>query len=353
LAQRFDEQFTGSVQPDVGHAFDMICGTSTGAILACALAAGIPLGRVMDLYRKEGPSIFPDPTPKTDARGSIAQLFIRPFWRWVWRQRKTAAGCPSHLQTVLRRMLGEEDLAGVFERRGIALCVPTVNAVKHHPVVLKTPHIPEKHRDNKCKLVDVCMSSSAAPTFLPLHPVNDPEQPESIQFCADGGLWANNPILVGLIEALQLTEGKRPIHVISAGTCSVPTGDPAAVADPNWGIAQWRAGVGVVEMSMSAQAAGSAYSAVHLAQSLTKCGLDIRVVRLPEQPRSPQESSAIGLDRSHSTAIQTLLELARRDADEIHSQVLLRKLDGHELISTIFSGLSPLGQPAEEDEGNV
>jgi len=141
LAQRFDEQFTGNVQPDVGHAFHMICGTSTGSILACALAAGIPLGRVMDLYSKEGPVIFPDPSPKTDTRGTIAQLFIRPFWWWVWRQRKTAAGCPSHLQSVLRSMLGNEDLAGVFQRRGIALCIPTVNAVKHHPVVLKTPHI--------------------------------------------------------------------------------------------------------------------------------------------------------------------------------------------------------------------
>jgi uncharacterized protein len=38
--------------------FDMISGTSTGAILGGALAAGIPAARVRDLYLKDGPSLF-------------------------------------------------------------------------------------------------------------------------------------------------------------------------------------------------------------------------------------------------------------------------------------------------------
>lgn len=353
LAQRFDDQFTGSIQPDIGAAFDLICGTSTGAILACALAAGVPLDRVRHLYSHEGATIFPDPIPKTDARGTIGELYIPLLWKWAWKERSKAAGCASHLHAVLSEIFGEEDLGDVFNRRSIGLCIPTVNAVKHHPVVLKTPHIPEKHRDNKCKLADVCMSSSAAPIFLPLHPVEDADEPKSKQFYADGGLWANNPVMVGVIEALQVTEGKRPIHVTSAGTCSIPTGDPAAVMNPDWGIAQWRAGVGIVEMSMSAQAAGSTYAATQLAQSLRKCGLSIDVIRLPEQARSPQECSAIGLDRSDETAIHTLLELARRDADEIHSQVLLGKLDGHEILRQTFSGLSPLTTPTQKDGNDV
>ena len=44
---------------DLGKAFDLIVGTSTGAIIACGAAKGVSMQRVVQLYREHGKYIFP------------------------------------------------------------------------------------------------------------------------------------------------------------------------------------------------------------------------------------------------------------------------------------------------------
>lgn len=50
-------RFGGNKILDVGKGFDLIVGTSTGGILATALVAGVPIPKVIDLYRQKGPII--------------------------------------------------------------------------------------------------------------------------------------------------------------------------------------------------------------------------------------------------------------------------------------------------------
>lgn len=54
FAERISEKLKRQGPLDVGSAFDLVVGTSTGGIVACGLAAGVPLTQMQELYAKAG-----------------------------------------------------------------------------------------------------------------------------------------------------------------------------------------------------------------------------------------------------------------------------------------------------------
>ncbi|WP_225122389.1 patatin-like phospholipase family protein [Bradyrhizobium sp. BRP22] len=184
---------------DIGKGFDLIVGTSTGAIIGCALAVGKPLSEVVALYRKHGPKIFSKKLP-SGLVGVAPDLLLR--------KGALEAG-ESELLGALVDTIGEETMAEVFERRGIALAFSAVEMSQHRAWVFKTPHFAAtNHRDDNYRLADVCLASSAAPLYRSLAAIDQPDGGDGNPFnvFADGGLWANNPVLLGLIEALDVAE---------------------------------------------------------------------------------------------------------------------------------------------------
>jgi patatin-like phospholipase/acyl hydrolase len=230
---------------DVGKGFDLIVGTSTGGIVACALAAGIRLRDVVSLYKEHGGAIFPVKLPTRLGPALITQLFSRPA--------ALASGAKA-LREVLEARFGNETLEEVYMRRGIALAITAVEMNRHHSWVFKTPHHPNTNgRDNPYRLADVCLATTAAPLFRSLAPIDDPYGGASYFVFADGGLWANNPVIVGLVEALELAAPGQPIEVFALGTCGRPAGRHIDRAKVHRGLVDWKLGGEAAVVSLDAQ----------------------------------------------------------------------------------------------------
>lgn len=109
---------------DLGARFNLIVGTSTGSIVGAALAAGVPLEDVVELYRTRSKYIFHSPQP-IQRGGCFDKLRVGAWALWHGRR---AANQPGALSKALQTVLGDETMEQLYQRRGIALCVPTVDA---------------------------------------------------------------------------------------------------------------------------------------------------------------------------------------------------------------------------------
>ena len=333
LAGRFLEQRKLAGDLDVGKGFDLIVGTSTGGILAAGLAHGLAVNDIIDLYRKVGPKIFTRPQPQ----GRIRLLL------WSLGSLLKPANSIIPLKNKLIELFGDETVVKLYERRKIGLCLTSVKLLDEKFRVFKTPHVPTKDMDNHYKLVDICLATSAAPIFLPLAGIPSPQDPSVIETYADGGLAANNPVLIGLIEAMTLAEENQPIHILSVGTCSAPEGNVLRAKDLERGLFQWKAGAKALTLAMNAQASSANYAAQFLAKALSKNGREIRIVRFPEARRSEAHLKFLQMDLASDEALHAFSSFGADDAVEAYR--LCQEKDTNEegrIISTIFQNMQTL-----------
>lgn len=175
----------------VADHFDLVVGTSTGGIIALGLGLGLSPREIVNFYREEGGRIF------------------RPgFFRSI-RHLTRAKYEQAPLQKALQKYFGDR-LLGESAKR---LVIPSYNLSSDDLYNFKTAHEPRFKRDYKVPAWKVALATSAAPTYLPACRAVDAHR------LVDGGLWANNPTLVGLVEALSyLKVPKEQISILSIGT---------------------------------------------------------------------------------------------------------------------------------------
>ncbi|MET9815351.1 CBASS cGAMP-activated phospholipase [Streptomyces sp. NPDC006355] len=171
--------------------FDLIAGTSTGGIIALGLGLGLSPREILTFYTEHGPRIFRD----------------RSRMRGVRHLQRAKYGSEP-LKAALTEVFGDRTFGESTKR----LVITSYNVAADDVYLFRTPHLPTLKRDWREKAVNVALATSAAPTYLPGMPLDGAR-------LIDGGVWANNPTMVALTEAVgPLVVPLEAIRVFSLGT---------------------------------------------------------------------------------------------------------------------------------------
>lgn len=176
--------------------FDLICGTSTGGLLALALAFEHPAARILEFYERDGPRIFPMNKASTLARRAR-------HWYSAKHDGRTLA-------ETLKQLLGQSTKLG---QASVRLVIPAFDVDLGRPVCFKTPHHESLTTDLHRAAWEIGMATASAPTYF------EPFVSSWGTRYVDGGVWANRPAMVGIVEAVAfLGVPVERIHVLCVGT---------------------------------------------------------------------------------------------------------------------------------------
>lgn len=211
ILSRIEESFTVKLY----EIFDIVVGTSTGSIIASAIAVDYPMKDVVNIFEEKSRKIFGKRW--FGFGGIIASKYDR-----------------AELKDILKLALGSRTLSETKTR----LVIPATDLVNGNVHVFKSKYLEEFVRDPNVKIADAVLASCAAPTFFDPKVVG-----EAKYLLADGGLWANNPSMVALTEAIgKLGLEKSEVKILSVGTGSRQFGyEVREFKGRNWGLlGRWK-----------------------------------------------------------------------------------------------------------------
>ncbi|KAK0606329.1 hypothetical protein LWI29_036606 [Acer saccharum] len=223
--------------------FDLVAGTSTGGLVTTMITAPGEEGRPMfaakdinNFYFEHLPKIFPQYSRFN---------FVKAITNFVGELTGPKYD-GKYLRTVINQKLGNLTLKETLTN----VLIPSFDIKLLQPVLFSTNDAKESTLKN-ARLADVCIGTSAAPTFLPAHyfETKDESAGETRTFdLIDGAVAANNPTLLAISHATKdlLKYKNRPIldarHML---VLSLGTGESkkeqkySAAKSSEWGMTTW------------------------------------------------------------------------------------------------------------------
>jgi patatin-like phospholipase/acyl hydrolase len=217
--------------------FDLICGTSTGGILALGLTKPDPNDRTQPHYRAE------DLIKIYEEKGQT--IFSRNIWQKIhsaWNltdEKYDSLGIESVLWDYFKDVFLSEALT--------ELLIPSYEIENRDCFFFKTSLAKVKRQTHDFLMRQVARSTSAAPTYFEPcrmaaeHDPDDPSDPNKTKpywALIDGGVFANNPAMCGFAEALSIYGPGQDYLVVSLGTGQLTRPIPYDSAR-DWGLAGW------------------------------------------------------------------------------------------------------------------
>jgi len=259
--------------------FDLIAGTSVGAVLAAALACEIPMTQVVELFRLHGSEVF---SPRELPSGPVGRLL--DLGRAVLGPKYSGAA----LRDALAERFGKRTMADTLH----PLVMPAVNVTRCVSKVFKSPHARGSRGDERVRLLDATLASCAAPAYFPSVEIGG-------QLYADGGLFAVAPDQVALHEAEHFMGiDAAQVRMVSVGTATRGY-QPSRGVDDDAGAVGWLSSGRLILTMIAVQQQ-------HV-EAMMRDALGARYLRIDAQ--WPREAG-LGVDVATDKAASTLLALA-------------------------------------------
>ena len=250
----------------VADRFDLVVGTSTGGIIALALGAGMTPAEILAFYLAERQRIFPDRLRWRAARHLVASKYR-----------------PGPLKAALCEVFGDVHLGA----SAIPLVIPAYDLAESTVHLFKTSHHPRLRRDHRIPMWQVAMATTAAPTYFPAFRL-----PGEHSRLIDGGVWANNPAMVGVAEAISMFgRDLSELRVLSLGTTASRRARPSSLDEA--GVLGWVRAPRVVDVLLRGQSVGAFTQVQHLVGVENAYRLD---------PAAPEDAALDGCDASELMA---------------------------------------------------